>query len=54
MKRMRVVYFLFLLIMPAFLWAQEITVYGKVTDAASGDPVPFANVGSNHRCYNGF
>jgi hypothetical protein len=40
-----------LLIMLAAMWAnvflanaQETIVQGKVTDAASGDPIPFANV----------
>jgi hypothetical protein len=36
---------LFLVILlPGFLLAQEITVKGKVTDANSGDPIPFANI----------
>jgi hypothetical protein len=30
--------------MPLFLLAQETVVKGKVTDAGSGDPIPFANV----------
>jgi len=38
------VYFIVLLIFPAILNAQQIEVQGKITDAASGDPVPFANV----------
>nr|WP_236676258.1 DUF5686 and carboxypeptidase-like regulatory domain-containing protein [Chryseolinea lacunae] len=30
--------------LPAFLWAQETVIKGKVTDANSGDPIPFANL----------
>lgn len=36
--------FLVLLAIPCGLRAQETTVRGKVTDAASGDPIPFVNV----------
>ena len=36
--------FLVLLAIPAGLRAQETIVRGKVTDAASGDPIPFVNV----------
>lgn len=35
---------LFLVLLVSKLFAQETKISGKVTDAASGDPVPFANV----------
>jgi len=45
---MRIIFALFLfsalLGMPVLLLAQETIVEGKVTDASTGDPVPFANV----------
>lgn len=37
-------YILFLCFLPVFAWAQETIVTGKVTDANSGDPIPYANV----------
>lgn len=37
-------FLLFYLCLPAFLWAQPTVVKGKVTDAASGDPIPFVNI----------
>ncbi len=37
-------YFLVLFFFPLASTAQEIIVQGKVTDAGSGDPIPFANI----------
>lgn len=37
-------FLLFLALFPLICSAQEIIVKGKVTDAASGDPIPFVNV----------
>ena len=37
-------FLLWFLLLPAVSVAQEIVVQGKVTDAGSGDPIPFANV----------
>ena len=35
---------LLLMVLPLIGMAQETTITGKVTDVASGDPIPFANV----------
>ncbi len=37
-------FLLWMLFLPSVLAAQEIEVQGKVTDAGSGDPIPFASV----------
>ena len=41
---MRSFFFIFYVLLPVFAIAQETVVKGKVTDASSGDPIPFVNV----------
>src|SRR6185295_18828066 len=38
------VYIVLLILTPCAAWAQETVIHGKVTDAGSGDPIPFVNV----------
>lgn len=37
-------FFWFAILIPALTWGQETIVKGKVTDANSGDPIPYANI----------
>lgn len=38
------IYVLLILLVTQVSWAQETTISGKVTDAMSGDPIPYANI----------
>jgi len=38
------IYLIFIVLFPGFLWAQETIIQGKIIDANSGDAIPFANV----------
>ena len=44
LPRFRLPIVCFLCILPVLTWAQETIISGKVTDANSGDPLPFVNV----------
>ena len=42
--RIAILYFFILCFLPGWAWSQVTMVTGKVTDANSGDPIPFVNV----------
>src|SRR6476646_11721441 len=45
MKRLPFLAFWVLLLLPALSWAQENRITGRVVDAKTKDPVPFASIG---------
>jgi hypothetical protein len=45
MKRLPLIAFWVLLLLPALSWAQENRITGRIVDAKTKDPVPFASIG---------